>query len=448
LCRSCEFVGALGSKRNIAQSIIQPKLFLSLERSEGSFRQIAELQGANRHADQAQDFHPESFEHAADLPVFAFIENNLQPGIFLSCAKNTGALGLQRVASRVCNAVLQSFEKSSIGHGSDLRVIGLVQMGSRIGDARGPFRIIGEKKKSFAGFIEPSGGRNPGKIGGQQRINGVASFFVGSGGHDAARLVEHKVDLLSAGHRLACHLDAVLTEAHWRLRIFCHRTVEADFSFANEPESLRTGAEAELGKRAGKAHMFGVWLDAREAFCCFHGIEKQCNANSGKGAEGSDVGRGFQGARQFGKFRLTHISVIDISVIDTRKAARKTAMKPTRISDELQQLLPLTPAVFYVLFSLAEGEKHGYAIMLEMSALSNGEFRMGPGTLYTTLQRLLDLRLIAEVEPPGPAAQRQSRRRYYRLNADGRLVLAAELSRLDSVVRLARRKKLVPRVAE
>jgi DNA-binding PadR family transcriptional regulator len=123
-------------------------------------------------------------------------------------------------------------------------------------------------------------------------------------------------------------------------------------------------------------------------------------------------------------------------------------MKPSRISDELQQLLPLTPAVFYVLFSLAEGEKHGYAIMLEMSALSNGEFRMGPGTLYTTLQRLLDLRLIVEVEPHGPAAQRQSRRRYYRLNPDGRTVLEAELSRLDSVVRLARRKKLVPRVAE
>jgi DNA-binding PadR family transcriptional regulator len=122
-------------------------------------------------------------------------------------------------------------------------------------------------------------------------------------------------------------------------------------------------------------------------------------------------------------------------------------MKPSRISEELQQLLPLTPAVFYVLFSLAEGEKHGYAIMLEMAALSNGEFRMGPGTLYTTLQRLLDLRLIVEVEPPSPAAQRQSRRRYYRLNADGRLVLEAELSRLDSVVRLARRKKLVPRVA-
>jgi DNA-binding PadR family transcriptional regulator len=147
-------------------------------------------------------------------------------------------------------------------------------------------------------------------------------------------------------------------------------------------------------------------------------------------------------------FRLTDISVIDISVADTRKAARKTAMKPNRIPDELRQLLPLTPAVFYVLFSLAEGEKHGYAIMQEMSALSNGEFRVGPGTLYTTLQRLLDLRLIMEVEAADPAAQRESRRRYYRLNANGRLVLEAELSRLDSVVRLARRKKLVPRVAE
>jgi DNA-binding PadR family transcriptional regulator len=123
-------------------------------------------------------------------------------------------------------------------------------------------------------------------------------------------------------------------------------------------------------------------------------------------------------------------------------------MKPSRIPEQLQQLLPLTPAVFFVLFSLADGEKHGYAIMQEMSALANGEFRMGPGTLYTTLQRLHDLGLIKEVQAGGAALQRDSRRRYYRLTANGRLVLEAEISRLDSVVRLARRKKLVPRVAE
>jgi DNA-binding PadR family transcriptional regulator len=123
-------------------------------------------------------------------------------------------------------------------------------------------------------------------------------------------------------------------------------------------------------------------------------------------------------------------------------------MKRNRVSEELQQLLPLTPAVFFVLFSLAEGEKHGYAIMQGMATLSGGKFRMGPGTVYTTLQRLLDLALIEEVRGTGAAVERESRRRYYRLTGSGRVVLEGEISRMDSVVRLARRKKLVPRTAE
>ena len=123
-------------------------------------------------------------------------------------------------------------------------------------------------------------------------------------------------------------------------------------------------------------------------------------------------------------------------------------MKPNRIPEDLQSLLPLTPAVFYVLFSLVDGEKHGYAIMQESSKLSNGEFRMGPGTLYTTLQRLLELKVLEEVELAGAGDQRDSRRRYYRITGTGRALLEAELARLDTVVRLARRKKLVPRPTE
>jgi DNA-binding PadR family transcriptional regulator len=123
------------------------------------------------------------------------------------------------------------------------------------------------------------------------------------------------------------------------------------------------------------------------------------------------------------------------------------SMKRNQLPEELQSLLPLTPAVFFVLFALADGDKHGYAIMQETAKLSKREFCMGPGTLYTTLQRLLELGLIVEVEATGTANQRDSRRRYYRLNGEGKLLLETDLSRLDSVVRLARRKKLVPRTA-
>ena len=116
------------------------------------------------------------------------------------------------------------------------------------------------------------------------------------------------------------------------------------------------------------------------------------------------------------------------------------------LPEELLPLLPLTPAVFYVLFALADGEKHGYAIMQEMSVLSDGKFRIGPGTLYTTLQRLLDLGLIEEVK--WSRSPEDSRRRYYRLMGSGKSLLEAELARMDSVMRLARRRKLVAGTAE
>ena len=114
--------------------------------------------------------------------------------------------------------------------------------------------------------------------------------------------------------------------------------------------------------------------------------------------------------------------------------------KPDLPSD-LRQLLPLTPAVFYILFALANGEKHGYAIMQEVKTISGGEFTMGPGTLYTTIQRLLELSLIEETTT---GSDTERRRRCYRLSRAGRQVLEAELSRMESLVRSAQRRKLVP----
>lgn len=116
------------------------------------------------------------------------------------------------------------------------------------------------------------------------------------------------------------------------------------------------------------------------------------------------------------------------------------------LPEDLRLLLPLTPVVFYVLLALADGEKHGYAIMQETSALADGKFRMGPATLYTTLQRLLDLGLIGEVDRGRNTED--SRRRYYRLMGNGKSLLEAELARMESALRLARRRKLVPGTAE
>lgn len=117
-------------------------------------------------------------------------------------------------------------------------------------------------------------------------------------------------------------------------------------------------------------------------------------------------------------------------------------MTELQIPGELDHLFPLSPAVFYVLFSLAEGPKHGYAIMQDARSMSEDRVRLGPGTLYSTIQRLLDFDLIEETEGKGPRSDHESRRRYYKLNRMGRAVLDAEVRRMDSVVKLAKRKRL------
>jgi DNA-binding PadR family transcriptional regulator len=115
--------------------------------------------------------------------------------------------------------------------------------------------------------------------------------------------------------------------------------------------------------------------------------------------------------------------------------------KKHALSDEQRKLLPLTPAVFFVLFALADGEKHGYAIMQQVAVLSDAQFRMGPGTLYTTIQRLVDLQLIEEIFSSN---EQDTRRRYYRLTGAGETLLQAELARMRSLLDTAHKLKLAP----
>lgn len=110
-----------------------------------------------------------------------------------------------------------------------------------------------------------------------------------------------------------------------------------------------------------------------------------------------------------------------------------------------QDQLPLTPAVFHILLALADGEKHGYAIMKEVQDATGGQVTMGPGTLYGSIKRMLAAHLIAETdERPDPVLD-DSRRRYYALSGYGRRVLAAESERLAEAVQIARRKQVIGR---
>ena len=119
---------------------------------------------------------------------------------------------------------------------------------------------------------------------------------------------------------------------------------------------------------------------------------------------------------------------------------------PGERSGDPGDLLPLTPVALNVLLALADEERHGYGIMLEVRERTGGRVRLGPGTLYGAIKRLKEGGVIDESgERPGPGeASDDERRRYYRLTGFGAEVLAAEIERLDGLVRAARRKGAFP----
>ena len=106
-------------------------------------------------------------------------------------------------------------------------------------------------------------------------------------------------------------------------------------------------------------------------------------------------------------------------------------------------MLPLTPAVFHILLALADGTKHGYGIMKEVETITDHRIKMGPGTLYGTIKRMLAADLIVETgDRPDPELD-DARRRYYRLTGFGRDVLTAEAQRLSDLVLVVQRKRLL-----
>jgi len=104
---------------------------------------------------------------------------------------------------------------------------------------------------------------------------------------------------------------------------------------------------------------------------------------------------------------------------------------------------PLTPAVFHILLALVDGEKHGYSIMKDVEKQTEGKLKMGPGTLYGSIKRMLTAGFIAEAdERPDPTLD-DERRRYYRLSDLGLKALSVESYRLEQAVKVARQKQVL-----
>jgi DNA-binding PadR family transcriptional regulator len=114
--------------------------------------------------------------------------------------------------------------------------------------------------------------------------------------------------------------------------------------------------------------------------------------------------------------------------------------------DSIDALLPLPSATFHILLALSGEQRHGYAIIQDVAARTEGELRLSAGTLYRSIARMVEQGLITEVAKRRTAAD-DERRRYYRITAFGTAVARAEMRRLTQLVRLARAQGLTPETA-
>ena len=110
-----------------------------------------------------------------------------------------------------------------------------------------------------------------------------------------------------------------------------------------------------------------------------------------------------------------------------------------------ESALPLTPAVFHIMLALADGDSHGYGIMQEVDEMTAGKMRLGPGTLYRSMQRMEVDGYIEELPLRLDSEHDDERRRYYRLTEFGRAVACAEARRMETALGMARAKSLIPR---
>lgn len=115
--------------------------------------------------------------------------------------------------------------------------------------------------------------------------------------------------------------------------------------------------------------------------------------------------------------------------------------------DTVDDLLPLQPATFHILMALADDDRHGYAIIQDVAERTAGAVRLSAGTLYRSIQRMLEDGLIVEIDERPDPEDDDERRRYYRITAFGRAAARAEAGRLNDLVKLARASGFAPKRA-
>jgi DNA-binding PadR family transcriptional regulator len=116
----------------------------------------------------------------------------------------------------------------------------------------------------------------------------------------------------------------------------------------------------------------------------------------------------------------------------------------THENEDIDAMLPLPPATFHILMALADEDRHGYAVIQDIAARTDGELKMSAGTLYRSIQRMQEQGLIVETRSRRAPEDDDERRRYYRITPFGLAVARAEAHRLTRMVKLARARGIVP----
>jgi DNA-binding PadR family transcriptional regulator len=114
------------------------------------------------------------------------------------------------------------------------------------------------------------------------------------------------------------------------------------------------------------------------------------------------------------------------------------------VTTDADTLLPLPPATFHILVALADDDRHGYAIMQDVTVRTGGTLKLSAGTLYRSIQRMLEQGLIVEITARPAPEMDDERRRYYRITPFGRIVAKAEARRLAQMLKLARASGFAP----
>ena len=236
-------------------SQIERLFFFQGKHSTGTLRKISEKERPDRHADQAKNFDIEPLEHAPNMTILSFVQDDLKPAILFSRTQQGGPTHSQKISILGLDSFFESSGQFAVRDRGNLHVIGLLKMCFWCGNPGSPGGIVGEKKKTLTAFVEATHGCDPRERFArslQDGVRGVAAFLVGCSGHKSARLVHDEINLLLRLYAAAIDNDSIHMELHRRFRIAANSAVQEHATLANQLTGLRTRAISELRKGSGQ----------------------------------------------------------------------------------------------------------------------------------------------------------------------------------------------------